>query len=110
MGTLLGQARGAINAFDPKAAGGSAAPNLLEALIMLVGTLTTLVYFQFSARSRPNQSPQRSPVIEIAARVGGVFISITLGALFAGVLTAALMALIERLDFIQTTLTTYLIK
>lgn len=113
LGTLLGQARGAINAFSPQAlstAGSVSGLKLADALIMLVGTLTTLAYFQFSARTRPNQAAQRSPVVEAAARVGQVFISITLGALFAGVLSAALMALIERLSFIQTTLTTYLIK
>ncbi len=112
LGTLLGQARGAIHAFDPQvlAAGGSPAFKLVDALVMLVGTLTTLAYFQFSARTRPNQAPERAPVVELLARVGRVFIAITLGALFAGVLSAALMALIERLSFIQTTLTTYLIK
>jgi len=112
LGTLLGQARGAINAFDLKAlpAGSSPSLGLVEALVMLVGTLTTLAYFQFSARTRPNQAAQRPPAVETAARIGRLFISITLGALFAGVLAAALMALIERLSFIQTTLTTYLIK
>jgi hypothetical protein len=112
LGTLLGQTRGAINAFDLKAlpAGTSPTLGLVEALVMLAGTLTTLAYFQFSARTRPNQAAQRSPAVETAARIGRVFISITLGSLFAGVLAAALMALIERLSFIQTTLTTYLIK
>jgi hypothetical protein len=112
LGTLLPQTRGAINAFGPSAAqpAGSPALPLVDALVMLVGTLTTLAYFQFSARTRPNQAPARPPAVEAVARIGRVFIAITLGSLFAGVLAAALMALIERLSFIQTTLTTYLIK
>ncbi len=112
VGTVLGQARGAINAFDLSTAQAAGGPvfQLGEAVIMLVGTVGTLAYFQFTARTRPNQPPQRPAVVEMLARVGQVFIAITLGSLFAGVLAAALTALIERLGFILTTLTTYLIK
>jgi hypothetical protein len=39
-------------------------------------------------------------VVEFLAQVGRVFIAITLGALFAGVFSAALAALIERMDSI----------
>lgn len=39
-------------------------------------------------------------LIQILGRIGQVFIAITLGALFAGVLSAALAALIERLAFL----------
>jgi hypothetical protein len=35
------------------------------------------------------------------AKIGQVFIAITLGALFAGVYATAITALIERLDFIM---------
>jgi hypothetical protein len=109
VGTLLAQMRGAIDSFGPLS-GASAGSRLVEATVMLVGTVTTLVYFQFSARSQPNQPPQRPVVVETLARIGQLFIAITLGALFAGVLAATLTALIERLNFIQTTLTTYLFK
>ena len=109
VGTLLAQMRGAIDAFEPLSSA-SSSTRLVEATVMLVGTVTTLVYFQFSARSRPGQPPQRPVIVEILAWIGQLFIAITLGALFAGVLAAALAALIERLNFIQTTLTTYLFK
>lgn len=112
IGTIIGQTRGVIQAFDAGsgAPGASAAVRLAEAVIMLLGTATTLVYFQFSARAGVGQSPQRPPVVEALARIGQVFIAITLGALFAGVTIAALTALIERLSFLQATLTTYLFK
>jgi hypothetical protein len=112
LGTLLGQTRGAINAFDMKVlpAGMTPASRLIDAVVMLVGTVATLAYFQFTARTRPNLPPQRPAAVETLARVGQIFIAITLGALFAGVLAAALTALIERLGFLQTTLFTYLIK
>ena len=68
---------------------------------MLIGTVTTLVYFHFGTRSTP-QGPRRSKLVNILGRSGQVFIAITLGALFAGVFSAALMALIERINFIWT--------
>jgi len=108
IGTLMGQARGAINAFDPAAAQSGAGGPLVqigEALVMLLGTVATLAYFQYSARPRPGQAPQRPAAVESLAKVGQIFIAITLGALFSGVIAATLAALIERIGFIQTTLT-----
>jgi hypothetical protein len=112
LGTLLGQTRGAINAFDLNASANGATPmaRLGDAIVMLIGTVATLAYFQFTARTRPNQPTKRPAAVESLARVGQIFIAVTLGALFAGVMAAALTALIERLSFIQTTLTTYLFK
>lgn len=108
-GTLLGQTRGTIHAFNLTNASATPADwlaNAIAAVIMVVGTVSTLIYFQFSAQSRLNQAPKRPAPVEILARFGQVFIAITLGALFAGVIASALTALIERLGFIQTTLTT----
>jgi hypothetical protein len=108
IGSLIGQTRGAINAFDP-----TNTPDpfrLGEALVMLLGTVATLAYFQFSARSRPNQPTQRPAAVEALGKVGQLFIAITLGSLFAGVIMASLAALIERLNFIMTTLTTLIPK
>lgn len=111
LGTLLGQTHGVINAFDVKALPAAAqGSRLVDSLVMLVGTVATLVYFQFTARTRPNQPPERPAAVETLARIGQIFIAITLGALFAGVLASALTALIERLAYLQNTLITYLIK
>ena len=112
LGTLLPQTQGAIDAFDVNTATNGAAPmaRLGDAVVMLIGTVATLAYFQFSARTRPNQPTRRPAAVETLARVGQIFIAATLGALFAGVMAAALTALIERLSFIQATLTTYLFK
>ena len=68
-------------------------------MLMLAGTITTLVYFHYGAKSTP-EGPQRSKLVTILGWVGQVFIAITLGALFAGVFIAAMTALIERLNFI----------
>ena len=101
-GTLLGQIRGAAEPFnltDPANSLGG----MLEGLVILVGAVGTLVYFQFGANTRPDQPPRRAPLVEGLALVGQVFIGITLGALFAGVYAAAITALVERwLEIITT--------
>lgn len=99
-GTLFGQIRGALRPFDITAANGDVLAQLAGGTVLLFGTVTSLAYFHFGARNRGEQIVQRPALIETAAKIGQVFIAITLGALFAGVLTAALTALIERLHFI----------
>lgn len=102
-GTLFPQFFATIAPFD---LGAAASPlgSLFEGVFILIGAATSLAYFHFSARSKPGQAPARAPWIETAARVGQVFIGITLGALFAGVFSAALTALIERIIFLVTTI------
>ncbi|HEY5982132.1 MAG TPA: hypothetical protein VIU38_01550 [Anaerolineales bacterium] len=73
---------------------------LLNGAIVLVGVIASAAYFQFSARLQPDGSVRRIRPLEILAGVGGVFLAITLGVLFAGVYSAALTAFIERLLFI----------
>lgn len=98
MGTLFTQFKATLAPFDLQAGGGIG--GLLEGLLILVGTITSLAYFHFGARLQPGKSAQRHILIEGMARVGQVFIGITLGALFASVFAAALTALIERLIFL----------
>lgn len=102
MGTLVRQTLSAIQVLDLSAADPYQIPILqfAEAAVMLTGTVGTLAYFQFTARAKPNQPAQRPAWVNGLARVGEVFIAITLGALFAGVYAAALSALIDRLEFI----------
>jgi hypothetical protein len=111
-GTLIGQAQGAIQEFDLRTPTAMAAGpiQLVEAVLLLLGTVATLAYFQFSARAQPGQAANRGLVVETLAQVGQFFIAITLGALFAGVFSASMTALIERLDFIQRVLFTYVIR
>jgi hypothetical protein len=72
-----------------------------ESALILVGTVTTLIYFQFSAKSRINQQPSRPKWLETFSFFGQIFIGVTLGALFAGVYLATLAAMVERLDFVR---------
>mgnify|MGYP000938552229 CR=1 FL=1 len=100
-GTLFPQALASINLFDLQAAstrGASAIPQLIEGVFILGGTVATLLYFYFGASQKPERLGKRSPVIEIPAQIGQIFIAITLGALFAGVYAASLTAMAERLN------------
>jgi hypothetical protein len=107
MGTLIPQTQASFNVFNPTSAGETWLARLFFGAIMLVGTITTLVYFHFGARSTAG-GPQRGKLVEWLSRIGQVFIAITLGVLFAGVFAAALTALIERLNFIWYFLTSVL--
>ena len=97
LGTIIPQTQASINVFDLSNAGNYLVEHLLFGLLMTLGTITTMVYFHFGARPTPS-GPQRSKLVTILGRVGQVFIAITLGVLFAGVFSAALTALIERIN------------
>ena len=96
-GTLFPQTLAAINVFDLDAASARGV-SFIDAVVMLIGTISTLIYFQFSAKRGDDGKYRRNPIVNIIALVGKVFIAITFGVLFAGVYSAALTAFIERLD------------
>ena len=95
MGTLFPQASVSMRLFVDQ-------ENPLNALIILVGTLATLLYFHFGIRRKntEEQSDQRPAWLETIGSVGQFFIAVTFAALFAGVYLAAVTALIERMAFI----------
>lgn len=105
-GTLLPMVTGSASFFSPAKLGaalgsgqlGAALGYLVNGALILLGTIATLVYFHFGAKSHPNQLPERNRIISRVAQVGQGFIAITFGVLFAGTLSAALAAMIERLD------------
>ena len=101
-GTLIPQVLGTINAFDMTSVSGDAAGNFVETIIsgavILAGTVLTLAYFHFGARPKVDGSMRRLGLIEALAWGGRIFIGIALGVVFAGVYSAALTALIERIS------------
>ena len=99
MGTLLPQTWASMNVLNLSDAGQYWLEHLGEGIVMLVGTVTTLVYFHFGAKATAT-GPQRGKLVSGLSWVGQGFIAITFGVLFAGVLVAAMTALIERLNFI----------
>jgi hypothetical protein len=103
MGTIFPQVMASINLFDADAirqTGESPMLMLLQGVMIIIGTLTSLIYFHFGVKPRLGAPGRRPEWMEILALIGQVFIAITLGAIFAGVLTASLAALIERVYYI----------
>ncbi len=92
VGTLFPQVSVSITLFDHE--------NFPNAIFILIGTLTTLVYFQFTTRKTTDQDLPRQQATRVFGWIGQAFIAITFGALFAGVYMAALSALIERFTFL----------
>jgi hypothetical protein len=102
LGTIFPQTVATVNMFS--LTGEGVGERLFESSIILVGAITTLIYFQFGAKNTATGS-QRGKLIGILGWIGQGFVAITLGALFAGVYAAAMTALIERISFLWTFLT-----
>lgn len=96
LGTIYPQTLASINGF----ALGSDPLKPIEAAIILLGTISTLAYFQFTLFGKTASGGQRGWLMNLVAFLGQTFIAITLGALFAGALSAALTALVDRVQFI----------
>ncbi len=98
MGTIFPQVQATI---EPMSLANLSAPDVLvNGVVVLGAVITSLAYFHFGASSSPDGGTRRFFLVEILAAVGGIFVAITLGVLFAGVYSAALTALIERLHFL----------
>jgi hypothetical protein len=110
LGTVFPQISGLASLFDLQASlstGANIVAILAKGLLILVGTVATLAYFQFGVKSSPNQVGTQSWV-DILRLIGEIFIAITFGYVFAGVYSAALTALIERGYFIVNMLKLFL--
>jgi hypothetical protein len=94
-GTLLPQVQATRLSLNPASGG-----RLVDNLVIVVGTLSTLLYFQFWARARPSDGAQRGPLMRLLAGVGRVFIVLTLGATYAGMILSGLSLFGERVVFL----------
>jgi hypothetical protein len=95
LGTLFPQVQASMNLFDIEAiiiSGKSLGWELFNGFIILVGTAVTLIYFHFNIRS------PRPLWLAGLSYVGKILIAIALGVVFAGVYSASLVALVERLS------------
>ncbi|GAB4484952.1 MAG: hypothetical protein Fur0016_16240 [Anaerolineales bacterium] len=92
LGTLFPQIEASSAMF------GQGLGGIASGALILLGTITTIAYFQFMV-SKANAG-NRGKIMAFLALLGQVFIAITLGAIFAGVLTAALTAFVDRIQSI----------
>jgi len=105
-GTLIPQSRAIIEGFNQVswvAAPEQSGSRILDAVVMLIGTVGTLSYFHFGKKIKPQteaEKTERPYALQMMSKVGEVFIGISLGAVFAGIFSTALVALIERIGFV----------
>ncbi len=115
-GTLIPQVRSSVDYFSPTlvqqamALGdfGAVLGYILQGSVVLVGTVATIAHFHFGAKPAPNQIPTRGKWIEVISKIGQVFIAVAFGVIFAGVYSAALTALIERLTYLISVIQVFL--
>ncbi len=72
---------------------------VLNSAMTILGTLTTLIFFQYRAKQSRDGKIRRGFLVESLAWVGKVIVAISFGAIFAGVLSAAITAMVERITF-----------
>ncbi len=72
----------------------------IDGLIIILGTITALLYFQYLAVRRPDGEIVRPPVLRAAETVGQVFLIIAFASLYAGAILSSLTIFSERIAFL----------
>ncbi len=103
LGTIFPQIGASVQLFDAQqmtfGLTGSVG-RMISAGVILVGTLTTFLYFHFGRPDR-QRGKQQAAWLEGIGYTGQIFIAITFGVLFAGTYFSAIVALIERITFVR---------
>lgn len=85
--------------------GSSVRIDVLNGFLIFLGVASTLIYFQYLARRKPNGEIQRGLLIRFFGGVGQAFIVVTLGAIYAGAILTSLTIFSERIGFILARIT-----
>ena len=78
----------------------SVGADALNGFILVIGVISTLVYFQYLARRTPAGETRRGLVVRAVGALGQGFIVVTLGALYGGAILSGLVIFSERIAFI----------
>ncbi|GAB4572578.1 MAG: hypothetical protein Kow0077_12400 [Anaerolineae bacterium] len=82
------------------AAGAAIGDNVINGVIIILGTITTLLYFQYLAIRQPDGELTRPLFLRIAGAIGQVFMIVTFAVLYAGAILSSLTIVSERIAFI----------
>lgn len=74
--------------------------NLLNSVLLLIGVICTLVYFQYLARRTSDGQVRRGVVVGLLSVVGQGVIVVTLGALYAAAIMTSLTIFSERISYL----------
>lgn len=117
-GTLIPQTLASMESLSPAAVSPQTGETGLERMInvglALLGTVSSLLYFRFGQR-RSLTGEEEIPLAVVAGvtipgpggllrALGKAFIAVTFGVMYAGALSAALVVLAERLQFLRDTI------
>jgi hypothetical protein len=113
-GTLIPQSLASMESLNPTQVspltGETGAERLINVIILLIGTITTLLFFRFTV-SRSKTGEEERPMTSIAGitvpgplgalrSVGKGFIAIAFGAVYAGAFAAVIVVLAERVQYL----------
>jgi hypothetical protein len=104
LGTLVPQIIGTVDMFSTSIENVRETSDwisLLDAVVMLVGIIASLMFFHHGSDKDAVNAKESSSSNKPFSKLGQIFIGITLGVLFAGVYAMALMALISRIEVIK---------
>lgn len=73
---------------------------LTNTLLVFIGTMTALFYFQWQARRDEDGAPMQSPLSRGIRNFGKIFIVTALGAIYATTMITTLTILAERIGFV----------
>lgn len=82
------------------AAGAEIGDNLINGLIVILGTITTLLYFQYLSIKRPDGEVARPLYLRVAGAIGQIFLIVTFASLYAGAILSSLSIVSERIAFL----------
>jgi len=82
--------------------GSSIAVNRINGILLVIGVICTLVYFQYLARRTPGGKIQRGLPVRVMGFVGQGVIVVTLGAVYAAAILTSLTIFSERVSFLLT--------
>jgi hypothetical protein len=99
MGTLLPQISATALSLQSDVGSSGFLEQILAALVIIAGTITSLLYFNFGATPVGDGKLQRPGWVRFSAQIGQIFLMITFGSLFAGALIASLSVFTERMQF-----------
>jgi hypothetical protein len=78
--------------------------DVVDALFIVVGTVSTLLYFAFTAGGQSRFGRLRGGLVRIGASVGRWFLMFIFGALFGGLVMSRISLLVERIAFLVNVL------
>jgi hypothetical protein len=100
-GTIGPQVRATIASVNPADYPGTGWFGVLDAIVIVVGTVGTLLYFHFSVRKSDRQKENpRDGVVRIWAKIGRWTMMVAFGAIFATVTMSRVSLFVGRVQFL----------